>query len=829
MSGFYNDIVIRNTMEYNWKKIKEQILACSKVAFKECNILASDQELEEDVVILNNFIHLNAPYIEIANLRHDMTRSLQETCVSKIGVVESLKMLCTNIDTFLKKLLPFIGIKKFADIKDDGEMKLLKATGLWGSPIPDFKIDVPSSFANNPNGLLILGNANLTRNTLVHTSPAWDMPEVTQRLRYVLALFVLFIHRFKTQLKSTDPSLAKQDSNHFEDNEDFALLYDYISYGNSTMEIKRRYVSMFVRHQLYRFGDMSENDLVNKMIRFSDTTLDANASKRLLGEMEKDGYIVPVKHYPKVYALSEEETERMKEAKENYNTAIQNNNTAIQDVIDRYGIQFSVDQLNEAIMDHLEAQYNYDIEEAIGDAGAAEKEDYKKLVEKLKQVGCPEEKCKDAYEELLGINRDNDIIVRISAGKAFRKISDPGLFNEYVRKADRNVWIDTQILLYLLCHNDDYSTYKNSYFKTAIALFRQHPGTGNFHYKLPLFYLNEIIYQIRQALLLISVVDQPFAKGKKLSQNVFYRHYCYLNSNDGLPEGVESFADYMEDNFNLFEIDAFDKDCNAIIENIVRERLAEYKINVEFIDAFAPNEIERSEELLKEAAKSEGLVKQGKPLHNDAFMGCSLFKNTDEQKPIFITLDGSFEPYRKMYVKRYIRSGSFNWHLFSPSGFVNHLDFIDFRVNPDNLTDDLISMVETSEMKDKTLNFIDRFNRFLDIPQISSNQRKKYIAWVGDLFQSKEFSYKADTSAEEASPQIMRFMEAQDSVFNRFYEQEGGEKVKEFQLMLRNEDWFYKYIQLLSEFSQTFEATKEDLYIAVEGKLVEFKESIKEE
>lgn len=815
-------------MDYNWKKIKEQMISCSKVAFSECRIIVTDAELEEDVVIFNNFIHLNTSYIEIANLRHDMTRSLQETCVSEIGKVECLKSLCTNIDTFLKKLLPFIGLRRFVDIKGDGEMRLLKATGLWGATIPDFTVDIPSNFSGNPNGLLILGHANLTRNALVHTSPAWDVAETTLRHRYVLALFVLLVHFFKAQLLSVDSNLSKRDTNHFEENEDYALLYDYISYGNSSMEIKRRYVSMFVRHQLSRLGDISEKDLVDKMTVFSENTLDANASRRLLSEIERNGAIVPTKQHPKAYALSEEEKERIKEAKENYDTAVQNNNTAIQDVINRYGIQMSVAQLNEAVMNHLESQYNYDIEEAIGDASVVEKEDYKKLIEKLKQSGCPEDKSREAYEELLSINRDNDIIVRISAGKAFRKISDPGLFNEYVRKADRNVWIDTQILLYLLCHNDDYSTYKNSYYKTAMALFRHNPSTGNFHYKLPLFYLNEIIYQLRQALLLISVVDQPFAKGKKMSQNVFYRHYFYLSSNEGLPEGVETFADYMEDNFNLYEVDAFDADCNAIIENIVKERLAEYKISVEFIDMFAPSEIERSEELLKEAAKSEGLVKQGKPLHNDAFMGCSLFKNVDEQKPIFITLDGSFEPYRKMYVRRYIRSGSFNWHLFSPSGFVNHLDFIDFRVNPDNLTDDLISMVETSEMKDKTLNFIDRFNRFLDIPQISNNQRKKYIAWVGELFQSKEFSYKADTPLEETSPQIMRFMEAQDSVFNRFYEQEGGEKVKEFQLMLRNEDWFYKYIQLLSEFSKTFEATKEDLYIAVEGKLDEFKESTKE-
>lgn len=810
-------------MDYNWRKIKDVILACSKVAFDESGVIATDEELEDCVVIFNNFIHLNTPYLEIANLRHDMTRNLQEVCVSAIGQVEHLKNLCTNIDTFLKKLLPYLGIKSFPELKDDSEMKLLKATALWGSKIPNFKAEGTERFKKDGNGLYILANANLTRNTLVHASPAWDMGEVMLRLRYVLSLYMFFIYKFKAKLLVKDKGLAYHELNSFDENQEFALLYDYISYGNSSMEIKRRYVSTFIKHQLYRTNEILEIELIDKMKHFSEDSIDDHAAKRILSDMEKNNAIVLVRHSPKTYALTVEEMDRIKEAQENYNTAIQNYNSSIQDVVNKYCLTITIDELNRLVMTHLEAQYNYDIEEAIGDASKAEKEDYKKFAERLKQVGCPDDKCKELYDELLSINLDNDILVRISAGKAFRKISDPGQFTEYVRRADRNVWIDTQILLYLLCHNDDYSAYNIPYFKTAMALFSQSRINDNFHYKVSQFYLNEIIYQLRQALLLIAVVDQPFAKGKKLSQNVFFRHYCYLHSNDGLPSGVETFSDYMAHSFSLYEDDAFESDCDSIIAGVVKEKLDEYKISIKDIAFLSNSEISNSENLFVEAAKDEGLaVKQGKPLNNDAKMGCALFKNTDEQKPIFITLDGCFEPYRKKYVKRYMRTSAFNWHLFSPSAFVNHLDFIDFRVNPDNLTDDLISMVETSEMKDMTLNFIDRFNRFLDIPHLTNNQRKKYIAWVGDLFKSKEYSYKIEASNEEMSPQLMRFMDAQDSVFNHFHEQGGG-KVKEFQLMLRDEEWFKKYIQLLSEFSKTAEATKEDLLVAMEGNLESYK------
>ena len=92
---------------------------------------------------------------------------------------------------------------------------------------------------------------------------------------------------------------------------------------------------------------------------------------------------------------------------------------------------------------------------------------------KLKDLGCPVERSKDLFKELLCISRDNDVLIRVSAGRAYQTISNPERFDEYVRKADRKVWLDTQILLYLLCDNDDYAKYDHhsySIIQTACSL-----------------------------------------------------------------------------------------------------------------------------------------------------------------------------------------------------------------------------------------------------------------------------------------------------------------------------------------------------------------------
>ena len=239
-----------------------------KVAFPECGINLTDEELEEDIIIFNNFINVPVSNIEIGSLRHNLMEALQKTCVEEIGNPNNLQNISLLIDTFFKKLLPFVGKEPFASVRGDSEMRLLKKSGLWGTSIPKFEeVDI-NSFKGNQNGMYILANANLTRNAVAHTAPAWDVSQVTYNLRYIIALYIFVIHSFKTDLLAKDSTLSKHDEQYFDENEEFALLYDYFSYGNSSVEIKKRYVSTYAKHLLYRLKSILEVELIEKMIKF---------------------------------------------------------------------------------------------------------------------------------------------------------------------------------------------------------------------------------------------------------------------------------------------------------------------------------------------------------------------------------------------------------------------------------------------------------------------------------------------------------------------------------------------------------------------------------
>lgn len=811
------------SMDINWNKIKEKLTRYCSSAFSENRIILTPEELEEDIVVFYNFVSLSLPYPEIGNIRNEMMHGLQGACIDEIGNITHLKTVAGLLDSFMKKLICYSGLDTYEHVKSKMQMDLLKVFRYWGTIIPTIKEHTIEKSKGSADAFYLLGMTVLTRNK-VHDSPIMDDSEVTHRLKCVVSFYVYLVHKTKSVLLNKNPELAKQELHYFENNQENALLYDYISYGNSSVQIKKRYVNTYAKHQLYRRSPLSEKDLLTKMQHFSANTLNESAAKRLVAEMENNNDIKPASRTPKSYALSDKERERIHDAEYNYNLSLNSFNNSMTDVISRYSLHINVEELTKLLMDYLAAQYNYDIEEAIGDSENVEKPNYKNITAKLKDIGCSADKCKELFKELLCISRDNDVIVRVSAGKAFRRISNPDLFNEYVRKADRKVWIDTQILLYLLCHNDDYAKYDHPSYKTAMTLFRLPLSNGNLHFKVAHFYLSELTSHLRQALLLISIVDLPFARKRNMSNNVFYRHYRMLSEASGLPGGIDTFADYMEDNFKMTEDEAFLPDFENIAEGIIEAKLSDYNIEIEWVDQQSSKDIKASESVFKSIPQQGNgfIAKVGKTLTNDAWMGLCLFRHEEEQKPIFITMDNQFEPYRLQYMAKYKRGSSFNWHLFSPTEFVNHIDFINFKVNADNLTDSLLSIIETSEMKDKTINVIDSISKFLDIPNMSSGQRKKYSSWVNDLFQSEEFAYKSNkTQKEEIPTGILRFIEAQDSVFSYFAEKDDG-SMKNFLQMLQVEDNFKIYLKVLSSYVSTETANKHDLIQTVEGNLEDF-------
>lgn len=288
-----------------------------------------------------------------------------------------------------------------------------------------------------------------------------------------------------------------------------------------------------------------------------------------------------------------------------------------------------------------------------------------------------------------------------------------------------------------------------------------------------------------------------------ISTNVFYRHYYWLSENSGLPEGVESFRDYLEDMFELEESDAFDKDYETIATGVVESILQEdFSIDIDATPCFE-NGLDEVQELYRQVLKDNLCDdKPYKALINDSLEYMVLFNQPmDKPEPFFLTWDKSFGFMRSAYKRKYKRgSSSLFFHLFSPAKFVNHVDLVDFKVNANTLSDDLLSLIESHNYKQTTYNVIDTINRFLDIPDISPEKRKAYIKKIQkEIYQDDSFSYEQSEIEQQESTNKKSFAFISQELFNH-YKDNGQGYTRSYRNMLLDEDSFEKFIAIISEY-----------------------------
>lgn len=404
----------------DWGKIKESISSYCKFAYNESGIAISGSELEEDILIFYNLVNENVPYASLSSLAKEIFPTLQDACVDKIGHLSSLKSLATLLDTFCKRLLVKLGKRTFADVDRKMLRNLLHISDLLPLSVTITIANI-ESISKSPDGYYILGSAYLTRNQ-VHNSPAWDSAEVVRRLRYVISSYIFMIHSSKAELLRIDSELKDSVPRYFSQSEENALLYDYISYGNSSVLIKNRIIDTYIQHQLYKCGDLTEEELIDKVYEFSDCSLSISAAKRKLERLAKNDLILLKTHVPKTYGLSSEEYKRIKEAEEDYNMAMNQFNIDIHDILTNYGLNNYFDKIIDLVNKLLEAQYNYDIDEALlqsENEGKGSNSCYIDFLNELQLLGCNQDKAVTLYKSILKICKDNDVLVRINAGKAF--------------------------------------------------------------------------------------------------------------------------------------------------------------------------------------------------------------------------------------------------------------------------------------------------------------------------------------------------------------------------------------------------------------------------
>lgn len=801
-------------MQIEWTKIKENILLNCTNAFSESSLPITDAEINEAFIIFRNFVTHPMPGCDdIRGLESDFCEALMYCCTTGVSSIHYLETVSTDFEAFYKKILIVTGRHFYANLRGrtwmlwnlNNELQLCPNFLATGQGYNSIDLE---TLKNDREACYILFNAYRSRNG-IHNAPKLDLAQWAKYYKYCVSTYIWVIHKLKSQLLSAIPSLNKVEVMIGSIDKENRYLFDFLGFGKTPNELKNQIVNSFILNKIYNEEDSAPvkvSVLTDEVLAFSQNTLNAESVKRFLVRLEAKQKISFTNCGKTEVVLTENEKERISNLSQQYNEAVNDIKLKIDGELASYGIAYDLDRIVSMFSDFFDDNFNKEIELEDEDGDNTKYNNYAYLLKSIQNEGFTEEQASEIFKKVIVISKSNNVLYKLSMGRAFGKISNKLSFNNYYHQDKRTAFLDTQIVLHILCLNDDLPKPTSGLASVASHLVEKRKNNNQIELLFPKVYKKEVFTHFKRALSLLSFTRNKNIDGRPISNNVFYRYYCSLKADDQLPDEVESFEDYLDIIFALREEDLYDEELYTIVMGIVDSILEENKIcSYNDIPFYSDEELKPSIDTMLKVVKDNSFDKtDDSRLKSDAIVGHFLFNNNFDIEPFFLTLDRSFKPYKDAYISKYkrIASKSIYWHLCSPSQFVNHLDLINLQIDEDRLSNELLSLIESDGYDYKTHTTVDNLCRLMDVQNLDKEQKDRNMKSIlKQLVGAGEYNKEIEIIANNDSPEIRKFCEVSNEVMTLVLER-GGQSLEHYNEVFREDEKFYTYVGIVKRYAK---------------------------
>lgn len=528
--------------------------------------------------------------------------------------------------------------------------------------------------------------------------------------------------------------------------EEDKMLYDFISFGSNTTEIKGQIVKSFIIHKVYEANSMTQENLVQCCSQhFSNG--ESPYTNKVIQQLRADKILIFEKESAQ-FKLSDTEVKRIDTLKSQFSFQEQK---ILNDIREQL-IKFKVDpelglQVIENLRTLFESNFDIDKQEILDRAYSLNEDDkiksFTKLFYYLKKItNGSNEKAKLLAKKLLEICKNNDILQRLSAGKLFTSFSDPDVVRNYINQTERVIFLDTQIVLYALCIYFERTNYQNHFYQAVSDLLNLNDKHSGIKFKVYNRYLNEVGYHLKEALLLVPFEEYGLLEGLGGTNNVFFSYYQYLKDSQLLEEEITSFADFLNIGFELNEKDAFHRRYFDITEGIVRERLQSIGIEVYDDEEYSKDNFDEIKRAINSCLLSRDRNRPEATINNDANMISILFDEAlSINEPILISWDQTLFCARKKYFDTFRTSRL--WHWFTPDQFVSHISLLNFNISSTTITRDILSLFDDSfNLYKRTHQLLDTISKLVNV---RSETGRKYVEKIKEFKRNYIFDVDGET------------------------------------------------------------------------------------
>ena len=303
--------------------------------------------------------------------------------------------------------------------------------------------------------------------------------------------------------------------------------------------------------------------------------------------------------------------------------------------------------------------------------------------------------------------------------------------------------------------------------------------------------------------------------------NVFYNHFADLKKSDKLPDDITTFKDYLYALFNLNDQDTEDDYKNFLNHSLgdqIEYILKEANIELFPLPSYDYEGTKKSETAFNNVLKNN--EKSYMTLEHDVRMGQYLFDWQSKPKLFFISRDHSFDLYRKRYAELYCRSTPYFWQLFTPVNFVNSVDLLEMKFEPQVLSEDLLLLVDRDGGKDNAKYFADVNTKLTNLPGITPAERRKRQRLNFELFTNKNYNDIEEDNLSHADMIADKLNRTWDSLYNHLREMCPDSLEKAFAPLL-NDDIYVSVVKNLKVYVESFENDLNTLLKKIDGIICE--------
>jgi len=796
----FNINEIKSEIILNYKKIFDNSVSPKYIDF------GNGIDFENGVDLFFKLVLFKANNNKLDGLNKTVLNALNESLITRKGDLNALKILIEELEPFLKKVIYIKSdfLENYVDDHTKTLMPLFKILRLdedLNNNTVRYSEQNLDSFKGQRDFRFHLCNSWLIRNQ-VHNSPNWDNVEIAQNLRDIL---VVYLYASLKDFNSLDGKLAnvplpnkqvKDEHENLFDDPKIKPLYDFISFNHETYEIRTEIVRSYILHFLSEQSSKVKLDQIQKTCNQQfKTSTEKDFYERTLRDLKAADKVLISGLFDDEYELTEDENNRIKKVKEQFEFQKELFFYELGEVLKPFSLERRIDEIVGKLTHLFELNYNIDLDE-ISSRGFEATDNVNNITaftNFLRTLVPDKKSAEELFKKTIILCGENDFLHRITASQVFGKATNPDQIDQYIRQQERIIYLDTNILLYILCYwYEDSSSFENIYYKVAKEFLKFVEDRDNIKLRTSNLYLLEIAYQLKEALLLVPFESLGLFKRVSNSNNIFYKYYIHLKEDNLLDDEINDFADFLNQFGGLSTDDLLDKNYLSKISNSVREIIETSGFHIKVVD-LPSYQYEVAFEEFKNALP---FPRPPETINNDAKLICHLSsKNSHNNEPILATWDTIFFSVRRKYLSKNKNAGK--WHLFTLSKLINHLQLLEFKINPESVTNDFLTLSDSFNISEKTKQTLDIFNELFDI---SKEERRRYMNKLQE-FNSK-YIFNLHNAAEDSAEESIENKPIEKLIMelNKYYANKNTQfSFKDFKLIFPEKDLFDKVVSIFEE------------------------------